>query len=87
MSFGTAIAGWLPIIALMNAWFDKKKTFAMAMSMNGVHIAGWAAALLAFSIQNYGIRQTTFVISLILFGLAKIVSPPKTICPSVTKGL
>ena len=65
MSFGTAIAGWLPIIALMNAWFNKKKTFAMAMSMNGVHIAGWAAALLAFSIQNYGIRQTTFVISLI----------------------
>ena len=65
MSFGTAIAGWLPIITLMNAWFDKKKTFAMAMSMNGVHFAGWAAAILAFSIQNYGIRQTTFVISLI----------------------
>ena len=65
MSFGAAIAGWLPIITLMNSWFDKKKTFAMAMSMNGVHFAGWAAAVLAFSIQTYGIRQTAFVISLI----------------------
>jgi len=72
MSFGTAIAGWLPIITLMNAWFDKKKTFAMAMSMNGVHFAGWAAAILAFSIQNYGIRQTTFVISLIFLSFSPL---------------
>ena len=88
MSFGTAIAGWLPIITLMNAWFDKKKTFAMAMSMNGVHFAGWAAAILAFSIQNYGIRQTTFVISLIFLcfsPLSYLIIRDKTIKSSETK--
>ena len=88
MSFGTAIAGWLPIITLMNAWFDKKKTFAMAMSMNGVHFAGWAAAVLAFSIQNYGIRQTTFVIALIFLcfsPLSYLIVRDKTIKSSETK--
>jgi len=88
MSFGTAIAGWLPIITLMNAWFDKKKTFAMAMSMNGVHFAGWAAAILAFSIQNYGIRQTTFVISLIFLcfsPLSYLIIRDKIIKSSETK--
>ncbi|MAM26548.1 MAG: hypothetical protein CL704_01215 [Chloroflexi bacterium] len=88
MSFGTAIAGWLPIITLMNAWFDKKKTFAMAMSMNGVHFAGWGAAVLAFSIQNYGIRQTTFVIALIFLcfsPLSYLIVRDKTIKNSDTK--
>ena len=50
MSFGTALAGWLPTMTLMNTWFEKKKTFAMAFSITGTHIAGWVAPFLAYSL-------------------------------------
>jgi len=65
MTLGVAISGWLPIITLMNSWFERKKTLAMALSSTGVHIAGIGTALLAFCIDNYGIRSTTLVISVI----------------------
>ena len=65
MTLGVAISGWLPIITLMNSWFEKKKTLAMAVSSTGVHIAGVGTALLAFCIDNYGIRNTALVISVV----------------------
>lgn len=65
MSFGTALAGWLPTMTLMNTWFEKKKTFAMAFSITGTHIAGWVAPFLAYSLLTYGIRNTALVIAVI----------------------
>ena len=65
MTLGVAISGWLPIITLMNSWFENKKTLAMALSSTGVHIAGAGTALLAFCIESYGIRNTALVISVI----------------------
>ena len=62
---GVAISGWLPIITLMNSWFENKKTLAMALSSTGVHIAGAGTELLAFCIESYGIRNTALVISVI----------------------
>ena len=65
MSFGTALAGWLPTMTLMNTWFEKKKTFAMAFSITGTHVAGWVAPFLAYSLLTYGIRNTALVIAFI----------------------
>ena len=52
-------------MTLMNSWFDKKKTFAMAFSITGTHIAGWVAPFLAYSLLTYGIRNTALVIAVI----------------------
>ena len=65
ISFGSALAGWLPTMTLMNSWFDKKKTFAMAFSITGTHIAGWVAPFLAYSLLTYGIRNTALVIAVV----------------------
>ncbi|MBU93558.1 MAG: hypothetical protein CL723_03075 [Chloroflexi bacterium] len=63
ISFGSALAGWLPTMTLMNLWFEKKKTFAMAFSITGTHIAGWVAPFLAYSLLTYGIKNTALVIA------------------------
>ena len=88
MSFGTALAGWLPTMTLMNTWFEKKKTFAMAFSITGTHIAGWVAPFLAYSLLTYGIRNTALVIAVITLMFSplsylivrdrKITNVPKT---------
>ena len=88
MSFGTALAGWLPTMTLMNTWFEKKKTFAMAFSITGTHVAGWVAPFLAYSLLTYGIRNTALVIAVITLMFSplsylivrdrKITNVPKT---------
>ena len=65
VSFGSALSGWLPIMTLMNLWFRKHKSFAMAFSITGTHIGGWIAPFLAFSLLTYGIKNTSLTISII----------------------
>jgi MFS family permease len=65
VSFGSALCGWLPIMTLMNMWFEKNKTFAMAFSITGTHIGGWVAPLLAFCLFTFGIKNTALFISVV----------------------
>mgnify|MGYP000202178392 CR=1 FL=1 len=57
VSFGSALSGWLPTMTLMNLWFRKNRSFAMAFSITGTHIGGWIAPLLALSLINFGIKN------------------------------
>ena len=40
MSFGAALGGWLPMMTVMNHWFVRKKTRAMAVVMEGFAVGG-----------------------------------------------
>ena len=40
MSFGAALGGWLPMMTVMNHWFVRKKTQAMAVVMEGFAVGG-----------------------------------------------
>ena len=46
MSFGAALGGWLPMMTVMNHWFVRKKTRAMAVVMEGFAVGGIGIPLL-----------------------------------------
>ena len=72
VSFGSALSGWLPTMTMMNLWFRKNKSFAMAFSITGTHIGGWIAPLLALSLINFGIKNTALTISIIFIAMSPL---------------
>lgn len=66
ITLGSGLGGWLAIVSLVNNWFVRKRSLAMATSMSGIHLGGFLVPILALGIQGYGIRWTTFGISVFL---------------------
>ena len=76
-SIGAGVSGWLAMITLVNNWFIRKRTFAMAIAMSGIHFGGFLVPLLAFGIESKGFEYTTLVIGIFL--LAIVVPSAKVI--------
>ena len=83
MSLGVAMGTWLPMMTVMNSWFIRKRTMAMAIVQEGFAVGGVAIPpLMAWSIggtavedpERYGWRATAAVIGLIILALAVPVS-------------
>lgn len=66
ITLGSGIGGWLAVISLVNNWFVRKRTVAMSIAMSGVHLGGFLVPVLAFCIESYGFRITTFFIGIII---------------------
>lgn len=66
ISLGSGVGGWLAIMALMNNWFLRQRSLAIATSMSGIHLGGLLVPVLALGIEAYGFRWTTFGIAIFL---------------------
>ena len=79
MSFGAALGGWLPMMTVMNHWFVRKKTRAMAVVMEGFAVGGIGIPfLLAWCIggtdpniaERFGWSTTSFGVGITIIVLA-----------------
>ena len=66
ISMGSGLGGWLAVITVINNWFFRHRSFAMASAMSGVHLGGFLLPLLALGIQSHGFRWTTLGIGIFL---------------------
>ena len=79
MSFGTALGTWLPMMTVLNHWFIRYKTRAMAILMEGFAIGGMVLPLLmAWAIggndpsvsERLGWRLVAFIMGVIIMASA-----------------
>ena len=54
VTVGSSLGGWLAIISMVNNWFIKHRSKAMATAMMGVHFGGFLVPVLALGIQSHG---------------------------------
>ena len=66
ITLGSGLGGWLAMISMVNNWFIRQRSLAIAAAMSGVHVGALMVWPLAFGIDNYGFRWTTFVIGVFL---------------------
>ncbi len=66
IAIGGGLGGWLAILTLVNNWFVRRRSFAMATSMSGVHFGGFLVPVLALGLESHGFRITTLGIGVFL---------------------
>ena len=54
VTIGSSFGGWLAIISLVNNWFIRRRSMALATAMMGVHFGGFLVPVLALGIQSHG---------------------------------
>jgi MFS family permease len=66
ITLGSGLGGWLAIIAMVNNWFTRQRTFAMASAMSGIHFGGLLVPLLALGIETFEFRGAATIIGVFL---------------------
>ena len=66
ISLGSGLGGWLAVISVINNWFIRKRSIAMATAMSGVHFGGFLVPVLALGLETHGFRVTTMGIGIFL---------------------
>jgi|TARA_B100002003_G_scaffold251662_1_gene296556 MFS family permease len=66
ISLGSGLGGWLAIIAMVNNWFTRQRSFAMASAMSGIHFGGLLVPLFALGIETFEFRGAATIIGVIL---------------------
>ena len=74
INLGSGLGGWLAMISLVNNWFVRKRSLAIATAMSGIHVAGFMIWILALGIENHGFRWTTAGIGVFLLAIIGPVS-------------
>ena len=69
INLGNGIGGWLAVVTILNSWFRRKRTIAMAGAMSGILIAGIFVPPYTIAL-NHGFRVTGFVFGLIILAVA-----------------
>ena len=69
INLGNGIGGWLAVVTILNSWFRRKRTIAMAGAMSGILIAGIFVPPYTIAL-NHGFRVTVFVFGLIILAVA-----------------
>ena len=66
VSLGTGLGGWLALIAMVNNWFNRRRSFAMASAMSGIHLGGLLVPVLAVAIEWFEFRGAALGIGVLL---------------------
>ncbi len=66
ITLGSGLGGWLAMISMVNNWFVRQRSLAIAAAMSGIHVGGFLVFALAFGVENYGFRWTTASIAILL---------------------
>ncbi len=65
-TLGSGLGGWLALIAMINNWFNRKRSMAMAMSMSGIQFGGFLVPAFALAIERLGLDSVALGIGLFL---------------------
>ena len=65
ITLGSGLGGWLAIMSVINSWFKRKRSIAMAGAMSGINIAGFFLPIYAITMQS-DFRMTAVVLGGIL---------------------
>ena len=66
ITLGSGLGGWLAMISMVNNWFIRKRSLAIATAMSGVHIGAYLVPLLAWGVDNHGFQISTLIIGVVL---------------------
>ena len=66
IALGSGLGSWLAVMAMINNWFIRRRAFAMATAMSGIHLGGFLVPVLALGIDSHGFRMTSLGIGLFL---------------------
>ena len=69
ISLGSGLGGWLAMISLVNNWFVRRRSLAIATAMSGIHFGGFLLFLLAYGVDHHGFRWTTLGIGIFLLAV------------------
>ena len=70
ITLGAGLGGWLAIASLLNNWFVKNRTMAMAIAMSGIHLAGIFLPLYAYAIDwEFRFTLVAMGVLIILIGI------------------
>ena len=81
ISLGGGIGGWLAVITVVNNRFIRRRSFALATAMSGVHFGGFLVYVLAFGLESHGFRTTTLGIGVFLLATVLPVSRSSETAP------
>ena len=70
ISLGSGVGGWLPMVALINNWFSRRRALAMSVAVTGIQFGGFLVPIMAWGIENHGFRVVTLWIGIILIAVA-----------------
>ena len=70
ISLGSGVGGWLPMVALINNWFSRRRALAMSVAVTGIQFGGFLVPIMAWGIENHGFRIVTLWIGVILIAVA-----------------
>ncbi len=66
ITLGSGLGGWLAMVAMVNNWFRRRRSFAMAAAMSGVHFGGFLVPVFAIVLEAYGFKTTSLGIGIFL---------------------
>ena len=69
ITIGSGLGGWLTMMSMVNNWFSRQRSFAMATAMSGIHFGGFLVPVLAFFIDHEGIRPSMMVIGVLVLAI------------------
>ncbi len=69
VTLGSGLGGWLAVISMVNNWFIRKRSLAIATAMSGVQFGGFLVPVLAMGIESQGFRTTTLGIGIFLLAI------------------
>ena len=69
ITLGSGIGGWLAVVSVLNSWFDKRRSIAMAGAMSGIHVAGFFLPVYAIAMAA-SFRNTALVLGILLVAVA-----------------
>ena len=70
ISLGSGISGWLPMAALINNWFRRRRALAMSVAVSGMQIGGFLAPIMVWGVENHGFRVVSLCIGIMLIAVA-----------------
>jgi MFS family permease len=66
ITLGSGLGGWLAVISMINNWFNRQRSMAMATTMTGIHFGGFLVPVLALGVESHGFRWTTLGIGVFM---------------------
>ena len=69
ITVGVGLGGYLAMVTVVNNWFQRRRSMAMAVSQTGVLIAGFLVPVVALGIESHGFRWTTLGIGVFLLAV------------------
>ncbi len=74
ITIGSSLGGWLTMMSMVNNWFSRQRSFAMATAMSGIHFGGYLVPVLAFFIDHQGFRPSMMVVGALVLAIVAPVA-------------